>query len=97
MLTQLNASRRSEIINTRTRIGHINLTHIHIINHEEQPICSQCNEPLSIKHKIINPTQLYVNSINIPNKPSLMEEALGEHNTHLIHSFFKSIGIDTKM
>ncbi|KAE9523490.1 hypothetical protein AGLY_016042 [Aphis glycines] len=32
--TQPNASRRSEIINTRTRIGHTNLTHIHIIKYE---------------------------------------------------------------
>ncbi|CAI6342733.1 unnamed protein product [Macrosiphum euphorbiae] len=94
--TQPNASRRSEIINTRTRIGHTNLTHIHIIKHEEQPLCSQCNEPLSIKHIVLD-CPLYVNERNILNQPSTMEEALGEHNTHLIHTFFKSIGIDTKI
>ncbi|CAI6362369.1 unnamed protein product [Macrosiphum euphorbiae] len=33
--TQPNASRRSEIINTRTKVGHTNLIHIHIIRHEE--------------------------------------------------------------
>ena len=41
--------RRSEIINTRTRIGHTNLAHIHIIKNEEQPV-SQCNELLSSQH-----------------------------------------------
>lgn len=49
LYTQPNASRRSEIIDIRTRIGHTNLAHIH---------------------------------------------ALGKHNIHLIHSFFKSIVID---
>jgi len=94
--TQPNASRRFEVINTRTIMGHTNLTHIHIIKQEIQPVCSQCNEPLSIKHIVLD-CPLYVNSRSILNQPSSMEEALGEHNSHLIHSFFKSIGIDKKI
>lgn len=94
--TQPNASRRSEIINNRTRIGHTNLTHIHIIKHEESPLCSQCNETLTIKHIVLD-CPLFINARKILNQPSTMEEALGEDNTHLIHSFFKSIGIDTKI
>ncbi|CAI6362392.1 unnamed protein product [Macrosiphum euphorbiae] len=94
--TQPNISRRSEIINTRTRIGHTNLTHIHIIKNEEQPLCSRCNEPLSIKHIVLD-CPLYFNARTILNQPSSMEEALGEHHTHLIHSFFKHIGLDTKI
>lgn len=93
---QNNIPRRSEIINTRTRIGHTNLTHIHIIKREEHPLCSQCNVPLSIKHIVLD-CPLHVNARDILNQPSSMEEALGEHNTHSIHSFFKAIGIDTKI
>ncbi|KAF0762274.1 zinc finger BED domain-containing protein 4-like [Aphis craccivora] len=93
---QLNIPRRSEVINTRTRIGHTNLTHIHIIKHEEHPLCSQCNVPLSIKHIVLD-CPLHVISRIILNQPTSMEDALGEHNTHLIHSFFKNIGIDTKI
>ncbi|KAL4132395.1 hypothetical protein QTP88_009549 [Uroleucon formosanum] len=40
---QPNIPRRSEVINTRTRIGHTNLTHIHIIKHEEHPLLL-CND-----------------------------------------------------
>jgi len=97
IISQPNISRRSEIINTRTRIGHTNLTHIHLIKPEEQLLCSQCNEPLTIKHIVLD-CPLYVNARTIIlNQISSIEEALGKHNTHLIHSFFKYIGIDSKI
>lgn len=48
--TQPHAPWRSEIINSWTRIGHTNLAHIYVIKNEEQPLCSQCNKPLSTKH-----------------------------------------------
>ncbi|KAF0706424.1 RNase H domain-containing protein [Aphis craccivora] len=51
---------------------------------EIQPVFSQCNEPLSIKYIVLD-CPLYVNSRSILNKPSSMKEALGEHNSHLIH------------
>jgi len=80
----------------QVKIDYTNLTHIHIMKYEEQPLCSQCNEPLSIKHVVLD-CPLYVNVRNILNQPSSMKEALGEHNTQMILNFFKSIGIDTQI
>lgn len=42
-------NRKDQTILTRLRIGHTNLTHIHLIEKNPPPICT-CNEPLTVKH-----------------------------------------------
>ena len=49
---------------------------IHIIKHEEQPLYSQCNESLSIKHIVLD-CSVFVNTRNILNQPSSMKKTLG--------------------
>ncbi|XP_070506828.1 uncharacterized protein [Chironomus tepperi] len=48
--TEINTyNRKDQTVLTRLRIGHTNLTHIHLIEKTSPPICS-CNEPLTVKH-----------------------------------------------
>ncbi|XP_023238830.1 uncharacterized protein LOC111637554 [Centruroides sculpturatus] len=48
--------RRSEVILTRLRIGHIRLTHQYLLKGEGQPVCEYCNCFLSVKHMLCNCT-----------------------------------------
>jgi len=90
--TPSNVSRHADVITTRARFGHTNLTHVHLITKEDQPVCSNCKTPLSIQHIVLDCPK-FTSSRHILNHPSTMEEALGEHNTNLISTFFKSINI----
>lgn len=44
------ATRKKQVVLTRIRIGHTNLTHIHLITKETQNKCSTCNTPITIPH-----------------------------------------------
>lgn len=44
-----NYTRKDQTVLTRTRIGHTNMTHIHLIEKNHPPKCS-CDEPLTVKH-----------------------------------------------
>ena len=46
-------SRHEEIVTTRLRIGHSLLTHVFILKREEPPMCTSCDQPLSIKHILV--------------------------------------------
>jgi exonuclease III/ribonuclease HI len=46
-------SRREEVVTTRMRIGHSFLTHVFILKREEPPMCTSCDQPLSIKHILV--------------------------------------------
>jgi hypothetical protein len=95
--TPSNLSRREDITTTRVRIGHTNLSHIHLIKHEEIPKCTpQCTEQLTIKHIILHCPK-FSQSRYILNRPTSMEEALWEHNSNQIHLFFKAIGYISKI
>jgi len=44
--------RKEQIIYNRLRIGHTRLTHSYLIEHTDPPICTNCNQLLSIKHTL---------------------------------------------
>jgi len=46
-------NRSKEVVLARLRIGHTRLTHRHILDREPPPICSQCNDPLTVEHILI--------------------------------------------
>ena len=46
-------SRQEEVVLSCLRIGHTNLTHVHLIKREEQPQCIGCQYPLTVKHILI--------------------------------------------
>ena len=43
-------SRKKDVVLTRLRIGHTRLTHSYLLQSEEQPVCIDCNEPLTVKY-----------------------------------------------
>merc|ERR1711875_35944 len=47
-------TRKEEVILTRLRIGHSNITHSHLLKGEEPPYCIPCQEPYTIKHILSN-------------------------------------------
>jgi len=46
-------SRRDAVIIHRLRIGHTRLTHSYLLSGTDQPKCSACHYPLTIKHIVI--------------------------------------------
>lgn len=43
-------NRREASILRRLRIGHTSLTHSHILSGEDEPLCEQCNVPVTVEH-----------------------------------------------
>lgn len=68
-------NRREEVVLTRMRIGHTNLTHIHLIKKEVQPNCETCQTPLTIQH-IIEECTLHQQAFANNNVPRSTEYAL---------------------
>ena len=51
-------NRREEIILARLRIGHTHMTHSYLLKGEELPECIPCNTTLSVKHLLVECTDL---------------------------------------
>ena len=48
--SSLQRNRKLSIILTRLRIGHTKLTHQYLMENRQQPYCSDCIVPLTVKH-----------------------------------------------
>lgn len=61
-------SRREQVIITRLRIGHTKLTSCYLLLREQQPMCDQCTELLTVKHIILNCKKYHYirNQLNLP-------------------------------
>ena len=46
--------RREEVVLTRLRIGHTRITHSWLLNHDEQPNCTGCDVPFTVKHFLLD-------------------------------------------
>ena len=46
--------RRYDIVYCRLKIGHTRLTHEYLLKREAQPICSVCNNTITIKHILLD-------------------------------------------
>ena len=46
--------RREEVVLSRCRIGHSFMTHVYLLRREEQPECVFCQEPITIKHLLLD-------------------------------------------
>ena len=46
-------SRRYAVLINRLRIGHTRLTHCYLLSGDDQPVCSACQSPLTVKHFLI--------------------------------------------
>jgi len=47
-------SRRDAVIVNRLKIGHSRLTHSYLVSGEDQPICTQCDTVLTVKHILLD-------------------------------------------
>ncbi|KAG5887838.1 hypothetical protein JTB14_024321 [Gonioctena quinquepunctata] len=48
----INITRRDQVLITRSRIGHTNLTHSYLMTNSEQQVCEICQVSLTVKHII---------------------------------------------
>ena len=46
--------RREEVVLTRLRIGHTRITHSWLFNRDEQPNCTVCDVPFTVKHFLLD-------------------------------------------
>ena len=66
--------RKDQVILTRCRIGHSKFSHVHLLNNERAPQCINCNEPLTVKHILLNCTnfdRIRSNHFNVDNLQKL--------------------------
>ena len=47
-------NRRSEVVLARLRIGHTRFTHVHLLTKDQPPLCNSCQEPVTVKHILID-------------------------------------------
>ena len=47
-------TRKEEVIISRLRIGHTNITHSYLLKREEVPFCIPCQEPYTVNHILTN-------------------------------------------
>ena len=46
--------RREEVVLTRLRIGYTRITHSWLLNRDEQPNCTECDVPFTVKHFLLD-------------------------------------------
>jgi len=81
-------SRRDEVVINRFRIGHTRCTHSYLLTGADQPECTTCQCPLTVKHILVD----CFNFNNTRNKhfiASSMEELFRTVNVHNILDFTK--------
>ena len=73
-------NRREEIILTRLRIGHTNLTHGYLMctPHDPIPICNTCNVQISVKH-ILTDCQEFTQQRSLLLRGNTQKEILSEN------------------
>ena len=87
--------RKAQVVLSRVRIGHTNLTHVHIMKKEEEPICELCNTVITISH-VMADCPLYNEERNLNLLGSSMEEILGNDDRNIIE-FLKDCNLFNKI
>jgi len=81
-------SPRDAVLINRLRIGHTRLTHSYLLSGDDQPVCSACQSPLTVKHFLIE----CVNFVAIRSRyfsASSMKNAFESVNAQSIIDFIK--------
>nr|CAI5826955.1 unnamed protein product [Callosobruchus analis] len=65
----LNMKRREQVVIARLRMGHTNVTSMHLLRGESPPMCSICQEIITTKHILLDCPQYehYRIQLNLPN------------------------------
>nr|CAH7742070.1 unnamed protein product [Callosobruchus chinensis] len=58
-------TRRDEVVLTRLRIGHTNLTSKHLLRGEFPPECHFCDRPLTVRHILNDCPQYHINKVSL--------------------------------
>nr|CAH7764015.1 unnamed protein product [Callosobruchus chinensis] len=66
----LNMKRREQVVIARLRMGHTNITSMHLLRGEPPPLCPTCQETITTKHILLDCLQYdhYRMQLNLPNK-----------------------------
>ena len=91
-------TRREQVALTRLRIGHTNLTSIHMLRGARQPTCLTCESPLTINHIIVECAE-YSNvrlQLQLPNN---LAECLSHNKESMLKliQYLKSTGLFKKL
>lgn len=88
-ITSYNSSRQKERVLARVRIGHTRITHIHLIQRTDSPICNSCHTSLTLIHILNDCTQYAPQRIHFyGSSPYRVYDSLGDDKVK-IDIFYK--------
>ena len=88
--------RREEVVLSRCRIGHSFMTHVYLLRREEQPECVFCQEPITIKHLLLDCADLIDTRVKYF-KCLTMKELFSTVSVDVILSFLKKTRLYSKI
>jgi hypothetical protein len=88
--------RRDEVIIRRLRIGHIHLTHSHVLKGENPPMCIGCQAPLSVQHILLDLIDFALCRAKYFSAATL-REIFENVNSRDVIDFIKEIGLYRKL
>lgn len=91
-------TRREQIIITRLRIGHSNITHGHLLTRSQQENCETCHTPITIKHLLID-CPIHEEQRKKHKIPPSMNEALSNNKQgiHNVLDFLRETNLINKI
>ena len=100
--TSYNKNRYRETVLARLRVGHTNITHVHLMERKEPPICNICNEQITVKHLLLNcrkyrreRDKYFPEMGNIRTENERLKHILGD-SSEIINKLFKFLN-DTEL
>ena len=88
--------RREEVVLSRCRIGLSSRTHVYLLRREEQPECVFCQEPITIKHLLLDCADLIDTRVKYF-KCLTMKELFSTVSVDVILSFLKETRLYSKI
>jgi len=89
-------SRRDEVVINRLRIGHTRCTHSYLLTGADQPDCTTCQCPLTVKHILVDCFN-FNDTSNRYFVASSMEELFRTADVHNILDFLKETPFYSKL
>lgn len=93
----LTKSRKEQVVLSRLRIGHTNLTHSFILKKELQPKCNTCQTPLTVIHILIECKALTNLRTNLLFNANNMKNLFKYNDAENIFKFLKELKIYQKI
>jgi hypothetical protein len=83
--------RRHQVIISRLRMGYTNLTHGYKLNDEITPLCTECNQDITVEHILWQCSNYAIQR----SRSNISIEALGNNKeeTKMVIKYLKEIGL----